>query len=533
MTLRVTAAGHETKVGDPIEWGTDDVEFRLQRAKGLVVEVVDRDGSPVTDYEVECAPCGAVTGPGSRVAGPRGPFAGGVATLGDVTSGRWLVCVYFASLPSLSFREIVDVPREGHRVVLTRDRVDTRVRVIDGDGRPVVGSDVQWCELFGETFEAKKVLVDAEVWRRNVGTKLGIVVIEGRTDARGEFVAPLQRGSRIGLRVNGIRHVPWSQDIVVAEDREIVVTVQRGARLVGRLLPPNALTLLRRYQSGRTLPSPPEPFGVRVASTGAGRSSLRPIEAAEDGTYVVEGLAAATCRLEFEWPVTFATKDFTTTTHRRHDLGIVTLSNQQEARLDIDLRGVLPGELEAKVFQNGSPFADQRCQLIGPFPPDGVEPAPSCSIGTDESGGFRVLLPPGRYCCGLIPPAGRRLGRDRLFRDCIIRTQEVVAVEPCGVAKATFTFAIGSLDVQVVDADGAPVPGAAVQLRRGEEWLPLPATKSDGHAIVDLAPGSYPLRATRSAEPATSTDWISAGDVVVTAANVTASSIRLAATAPK
>lgn len=515
VRLAATAAGFERCTSPPIEWGTEGVELRLRRSVGLVVCVLDRDGAPVRDFDVLCVPTSGPQGFARAVTGPAGPFADGTATITNVRSGSWMVCVAFPDAPSLTLREVADVPATGRTITLTTDAVATRVRVLDAEGRPVANSTVEWCELFGATFAKRSHVMRAEIWRGNAKTDYGVVVADGLTDGNGEFVVPLQRGRTFGLRVMGAGHVAWLRDAIVADDRDVVVTVRRGARLVGRVRPANALDLLRRYESEAPKSWERVPIGVRQVVPLQGprqldKVNLREIAVAADGSFVVAGLAPGNSRLEVEYPVVSGAGSGWVSVRETVDLGIVALRDGEDMRLDIDLAAVIPGDLVAHVVRNGVSFADARCQLDGPLAEDGGM-APSFSVRTDDTGAIRAVLKPGRYRVALRRMQGHEITAE-------ILAPEIATVVAAATTETTFTFAIGTLAVRVVDADGVAVRGAVVECRAGERRALLLPTDASGRATVDLSLGVHTMRVARTADGAAKNEWTDAGEVVVEAA---------------
>ncbi|MEO6593302.1 MAG: sigma-70 family RNA polymerase sigma factor, partial [Planctomycetota bacterium] len=128
VQLIASADGFESSPpGDPVAWGTTDLEVVLKRGGALVVQVVDEAGAPVPDFSVRCLP---VAGTGHQMVGSqdtrvraRGPFVDGIATVPGITPGTWLLVVEF-SHESLFLRVIdpLDLTSPSGRRHLVRAR---------------------------------------------------------------------------------------------------------------------------------------------------------------------------------------------------------------------------------------------------------------------------------------------------------------------------------------------------------------------------------------------------------------------------
>src|SRR5262249_42485600 len=242
-------------------WGTRDLEIRLVRGGTLTLRVTDGADVPIVHYSVRVLPRSRRQwGSDDGHVRASGRHENGTATVDGVTRGDWLLLVEFPAESGFDplyepFQQTADRPvRLDLRAGVAARRI---ARVLDADDRPVAGSVVQLCELLGGSLEHRMVL-RRDLWLLNAGNGPALVVCEGTTDADGRV--PLRGAAErtFGVNLLGPGHIPAQQSAVRLDvEGELVVHVQRGARLTGRVVPPEAVAELRRLAKadGNTFPA--------------------------------------------------------------------------------------------------------------------------------------------------------------------------------------------------------------------------------------------------------------------------------------
>ncbi|HEX6812546.1 MAG TPA: RNA polymerase sigma factor [Planctomycetota bacterium] len=481
----------KTEVPGEVAWGTRDLVVRLTLGSELALRVVDRDGMPVEQgrVHVEIADQRRSVPGGMRVL--RTNLVDGTARFDRVEPGRYRAIVEFSResglLPIFAPVECTGVAQQ----IVLRAGTETvrRLRVLTAAGAPVAGTRVQLCEMLGNDFDPGNVVHEPGTWFRPTGGGRVLVLEEGTTDADGSLPVRGPADRPMGLRVLGPGHVPVERcDVLFTTDAELVVTVEVGARLRGRIGPDGVMDELRRLAHGEDANAAAEarrPIVQLCRGENPRRYLPAPLrtdaESArfridDDGAFDVPGLPAGRWHVQVRY--WHASSDVAIT--KNVDVGDVTLRDGETTVLDPDLSRLLPGTLQAQVLRNGAPWANARLQLDcergvrADGRPD-VDPTP---IETDADGRFSHVGGAGRYSLRHVAFAGSR------------RAHETVDVVRGGTARGTFTFAIGTLALRVLDPAGLPVRGATVLVQPGDG---RGDTKDDGTVSFELSAGTVAL----------------------------------------
>lgn len=488
--LRLTATHDEfepTTTAEPVAWGKTDVVLTMRRAGGLAIHVHDEEQRPLTDFVVRVAPreSNRVSSDDHRVR-TRGPYEAGFATVPGVPIGKWTVVVEFATKEGRApvFTPIEVAGNGGHRIDVRAPKHVTRMlRLVDGAGAPVAGSKVQLCALEGGTFDANTRVMDYEQFFGNAGRGRALRLAEATTDAGG--TAPLvgPPGVKLGVAALGPGHVPLHcADVRLDLAEELVLTVALGARLRGRVGPPEAVAELRRLggEDARDL-------SLQLIQADGGKRMTVPSQhgderfsIAADGTFDIGGLPPGSWQVAVYYWVAFGSG----ATGKRLPTGVVTLTDGATTGFDPDIHGVLPGTLRATVQKNGVPLADAQIQWLGTLAgsqgADAGQEWVNAKTGAD--GRVTTLLRPGVYRCNV---TGQSRGNFHTSWECAESATIVVGQ----TTEQVFTVWTGTLQLTVRDGQGAVVPNLELIARRvaANGQVGVPTTDGQGQITVETA----------------------------------------------
>lgn len=473
----------------PCAWGSEGVELRVVRGSRLLLRVTDALGAPVPQYEVRLLPKGRQRQDGRDArARARGEHPDGTVVVPGFTPGDWLLLVAFPRSSGLP-----DLVQALHQPTNAPQRLDLRAlpaahrwaRVLDAEGTPIAGTRVQLCEGFGEPLTDRRPVWGRETWLTNYGNGGALRLAEGETGADGTFelVGPADRA--VGLRVLGPGHRPTAvSDVRLDAPGELVVRVARGARLVGRIVPPEAIAELHRL-AGLTAGEPfPASQTPRLRLSGEGRrvyptpaDDPRGLAVAADGSFDADGLPPGPWRVQVQaWETMPGGFPRISTTQNLGGTAVVLVDGRTEHH-DLDLASILPGTIEGVVLQNGVPLATTTISLQGEDS--------WTNLVTDAEGRFTATRRPGDYTLLAQRPVADQA---RPF----LRCPAPVRVVRGATARPTFAIATSTLRLQVLDAAGAPVPDLCVVARPGDDGLP--PTDAAGRLEVELTSGTITLQ---------------------------------------
>lgn len=450
MLLSVQHEGFEPAKSDKrFPWGSKDVALTMTRSGALAVHAHDDTGRLITDFTVRLLPRETSGHSDDGLVRARGPFAAGFASVPGVARGKWIVVVDFPSALQLApvFTPIEVTTTTGTRVdVLATGNAERTLRVLDGADQPVAGTAVQLClPLEGPFTEATRLLPIERLWSTNP-RNAALLLMDAPTGADGTLVLRGPRGRNVALAVSGPGHTPVRQgDVRLDVAGELVVRVSRGARLRGRLVPPEAIAELQRLDksAARTGRRPSislaQGQGQQLVRLPAQRDDKR-FQVAPDGSFEIDGLPPGTWQLVVRY---WRSSESGGATGKNAPAGEVVLRDGETTQVDPDMSSVLPGTLTGVVRKNGAPLANAYVNLQGAR--DGAP------VATDDEGRFTAALPPGQY--RVIVPSGG--GPDWPAAEAI----DVVVGK---TTEGTFDVWTGTVTVHVRDANGALVPGVTI-----------------------------------------------------------------------
>jgi hypothetical protein len=473
-----------------VPWGSVDVELRVVRAPALTLRVTDAAAAPVETFVVYLLPRNRNRMSSSDTrARAQGRHADGTVVVPGLTRGDWLLMVDF---PTSTGFESLYVPfrQEGgpRRLDLwALPPVRRTVRVVATDDTPIAGAVVQLCDPFGAPLDEQRMLMRREVWLMNRHATNALVLSDWTTGADGRVEVRGPGDRALALYAPGPGHVPLRQSgIRLDAGGEIVLRVSRGARLVGKIVPPEAVAELRRLANGEASDAFPVGYlphlalsaerGQRFPRNEVGVDDPAALRIADDGSFDATGLPPG----RWQVAVTGWIRNDNGASTNSFRGATVQLADDVTTTQDLDLSFVLPGTLEGLVFLNGQLFANGAVHLMGPDQ--------QRSVKTDAEGRFRANLFAGEYRVRAHRPMPPRGG---------VSLPCSTAVRVVRGATTTQTFAIGSapLRVTVLGADGKPVAGVALALRGADDtdtWLPL--TDAAGATATEVVPGALTLR---------------------------------------
>ncbi|HLQ38136.1 MAG TPA: sigma-70 family RNA polymerase sigma factor [Planctomycetota bacterium] len=495
------ANGYEgLRLAEPVRWGTKDLVLRLVRAGVLTVRVTDPQGLPISTFTVRVVPRDSLQWVSPEITSirARGPFDNGTANVTGVVRGSHYIVVEYPN--SSGFQptlQSIEVDARSMRLDLRAGAEATRtLRVRFADGEPVPATRVQLCELLGGTIDERTFVMERGSWFLLNGGKRVLVLDEGTTDAEGRFVLCGPRDRPVGLRVLGPGHPPIGlSDVRLDAGSELVVTVRAGARIHGKVVPPEAMVELRRLagvDTGGTFPLERRPSlrlwregGVMVPNPLVARDSLEKAAflIADDGSFDVGGVPPGPWQVQVvSWRVQ---KDLARTTSLAVANFIAADGLTEE--LAIDLQTILPGTIEGEVTLNGRPLGNTRVGLepAHATTTNGRAAEESAYLETDDQGRFTQKVPPGTYSLTI----HHRSDRQAWLR---LQASTMATVVRGETTRHTFALVAGTLKLRVIDAAGKPA--ANVEVVGQPENVRLSRTGADGTTTAELAAQTITLR---------------------------------------
>lgn len=471
-----------------VAWGTQDVEFRVRKAAALTLRITDEQGAPVDSYLVRLIQRNRSRWSSSD-SEPRakGKQEDGTVVIAGLTKGDWMLMVEFAAASGfcamqLDFTQDTGPKRFDLRAAPAQRRT---LRVVGPDG-PIAGTTVQLCDLFGSPLTDDRMVMQRDHWLMNSGNRNALVLWEGTTDGDGRVVMAGPGDRDLGVCVPGPGHLPVrlaSVSLGVAE--ELIVTVGRGAQLVGKVVPPEAVAELQRLAEGEPGKGFPEGSAPRLSLrrdrerfpkdhvSGQKKQDLR---IADDGTFRVDGLPPGTWQIEVEYMVLQGGSGSSRTV-----LGDqVTLADAATTTQDLDLSALLPGEVEGTVYWNGQPLASSSFVLQAA--------RGGSTVKTDAEGRFRTSTLPGDYKATRSEPTND----PRQWSS--IESATPIRVTRGQLTSVAVVFESGKLRATVLDGKGQPVAGVQLHTHGSERFGQVRITDVKGVAEFELTAGTVQLR---------------------------------------
>ncbi len=461
-----------------VPWGSKDVEFQVTRGATLTLRVTDQDNAPVLTYTVRLIPRnrGRFSSDDAKALA-QGQHDNGIVTLQGFTRGDWLLIVDFPSGTGLEslfepLQQTVNAPR---RLDLRAGAAAQRIlRVVGADGAPIAGSKVQLCETFGSPLTERRMVMRRQHWLWNAGGGHALVLFEGVTDAAGRVSLTGPGDHGLGVCLLGPGHLPLQREGIrldIAE--ELVIEVSIGARLVGKVTPPEALTELRRLAQvadGAPFPAEHQPR-LRLRGqdnrwfppSGVNDDDCEALRLREDGSFDASGLPVGSWQVEL---VHFKVTDRSSSSQGFGGQNVV-LVDGQTTELQLDLERLLPGTIEALVLHNGEPLANAVVTLR--------DEQQWMNLTTDAAGRFTQTCRAGEFTLLVQRPSNGRMLP-------MLRCATPVQVVRGQTTRQTFAVSSAAVVFTVLDPDGKPAAGVGLFTRPGNDQLP----PTDEHGKVEV-----------------------------------------------
>lgn len=467
-----------------IAWGTTGVEVVMQRRQGCTVRVVDRAGAPVETFALFLfRGHGVLDGGGLTLYASltrRGRHDGGVVALDGLDPGKNSVLVVprDPALPPSGLVPFVveaGVPTSEVLVTLPAAAALT-VALATGSGKPVAGSEVEIIQRFGGSdLEPTTRVRPLDGIDRGRGTPGHVAFGAATTDAAGEAMLSLPPG-RYVVRATSPAHVPLLEPVeVFAPATTARLAVVAAARIRATLGPAEALALLRTLGEGGE-----EPLAIVVTPSTGDAPPAAAVD--ENGHATVGGLTAGRHDVVVRyWLTTSPVRSGSVTL----PVATVDLAGGELRELEIDLAPLLPATTFGRVIAGGAPLADVHCFLRTVGERSSGRSLRSLRVATDSEGRYRGLVPPGEYGFTVTYPAQPGPGW------VVFQPEETWTLAPGESREQDFDFPLRRARIRFTTADGQPVVGHTVTIRRPGYHLPG-GLETDGDGRVEVFPA--PLR---------------------------------------
>ncbi len=472
---------------EPVAAGTQDLVLILGEGLALLGRVVDEDGNPLVKFTVRATRADAADGEeiewrfviGEEQVARTFSEKDGSFRLEGLTPGRWAVRTE-ASGFAPSETTIVTLPgMEGELVLVARRFAQLTGRVVDAEGGPVVGAEVQVIEP------------DRPVLR---------AAPSGTTNPSGRFVLRdlLLGGAIVSADAPG--HAPAAPLTVVLEPgsraAELVLTLRRGATLTGTVF---------------DLEGRPVPQAEVDVSLFDDRPDLEwtcfVVHTDDQGRYRFTDLAPGHWYVSADLTTTELATLFPGDDASREREGLVRgcsvdLEEGEERRLDLRPKNADAEAAPSGWIAPGPPVG--RIQVHGRFLVEGA-PVSGAEIGIEGP-----MLPEGPRGCHVDEDGVYRLGLDEpgeyRIRVCYAETElwRTVTVPDLPDVELDLLFAAGTVRGMLLDEVGRPIAGAFVHLRPttgyqpgwGHPSFPIVRTREDGTFLAErVLPATYDVHA--------------------------------------
>ena len=538
----------------PLAWGRTDLRLVLRASAGQVVQVVRADDDqPVEAYTLYAMPVPMPGQPSSSRDNTElsGLHPDGRATL-HLRAGSWRLLVHPGD-GSLAYSDLVpfEVSANGtaRAVVSVQPQLPQVVRVVRADGSPVAGAEVRRCLPPPDGPLDLELVMPLANWTRQVGGLRSYLLLEkGVTDARGEVVLHGGRQQTHALQLPGPDHAPCTVPAVrFGDGAPVLVTVSTGALLRGRCTPRESLQDLQalcRKLGGDPAGDRPrlQAPSLQLRGSSAARYPAQNearIAIAEDGTFAAPNAPPGDWELRLHLLQSMGGG----VGSLEVPVGRVTLREGETSDVVVDLAALQcgRGSVDATVLLDGEPLAD-TVVLPKAIVPDGsaaLAGRSSATMRTDAAGHLQFEGWQGRYQLFWSPT-------NDLFRGERIAAEETFELVRGQRTAVTLHLRTGTLRVRVLDAEGKPVAGVAVELvdAAGQWRATLPATDADGRSEQRVEAATFDLRALPAAllaqhpgragrrrqqpgEDPLAASLIPLGKVTVTAATATEATLHL------
>ncbi|MCP5042428.1 MAG: sigma-70 family RNA polymerase sigma factor [bacterium] len=467
----------------PMPWDGKDVVLEMRRIVGVDLEVVRAStGEPVERFAVV-------------------DFGGFVPTMRMRTHENGKVSLpksnglkrSFAVVPATSELAAtsileIDTTRERSRRIVLQDKVPMTVRVLDQDGAPVRGSEIELLDPRGKEVTGHEEIAYLEELKGSVQREQILGVTDSVTDSEGRAVLRAGVGTTgLMLRIRGSRHVEQIIRGVTVSQREMTVTVAPACSITGKVGSPK---LVRRLFDEHKAQQPmfgsktieKAPFGVFfVRGNELFPAGFRTFPISKSGEFEAVGVPAG------DWDVHLFLPDSSAFIDGTGWSGAMTsvkgLRPGDARKIEFEIGDRLYGDLAGRVVLDGQPCTNRSCTVALSTHDD--MPIMLRRVTTDAEGRFEakgLLVGHYRLDLSFTPEAGGRHGSLVLPG----------SVEVIAGRMATMDFVGQSRKVRcrLVDADGEPLSGLHANLRLGKIVMAQYSaqTDADGWFEIDLVP---------------------------------------------
>lgn len=509
VTISVRCTGYESSEGlTKYEWGRKDVTITLR--KGATVTVVVRDGDfgkPLERFGVRCF---GTRGPGARAADAtrlrnRGEHPNGVLELGGVLRGRQFLVIEPEGAEWLPSRgQEFEATEDGaplQEVTVWR-AVKKTVLVRSQDGKPVAGTKLELLRpVAGRPVDLKTRALEVSELSKGFW-QCAFLLDVGQTDEEGTLEMRGAPNETLVLRALGPGHAPVTSEVRFdGAEATIAVVVQKGATLVGKILPLEILSQLDGRgpeDAGREH----ERHGIGVALRLGIRGSVEfplghakaPIES--DGTFRIDGVPPGTWSVDLHYlDGPQGVKQSGTSIYSygsgSMQIGKFDLVDGEERHETFDLTKMLKAELEGILTIDGKPVEGGALAFDGLVDGSSDDRLLAQQIGIGSDGAFKALVWPARY--RLIVQTMRD-GKRRC-----VQTPELLALAAGEKLRRTFDFPSSLLELRIVASDGlTPIAGALLDIQVPAPSWPGSAERTDAQgrtSVLDLPAGPVTISA--------------------------------------
>ena len=349
LDLQVAAENCEQPVPRRVQWGQGDVQFVLAPAVAMEFVVRDPDGAPVRDYDLTLELTTRHPLRWEERHEP-GPHADGVVVCDGLPSGDYELTIEPRD-PMLCgcYEEpiVVDRASAGFVEIVLARAVRRTLRVQSVLGEPIVGARIE--RLAGTTRsedappDTRSSALSFQESRSTAGDNQVICFETHETDEDGAAVLCGPAGERFAVRVRDAGHLPMIvHGVDLADPSALVVTMQRGAALQGRLGPAGFVAWIEAFSQQD------DEASLTVAMSHGSPASRASAQVASDGTFTVPSLVAG------EWRVSLSSSS-SGNANMRWDLGTIALEEGQTVARDFDLAAAIPSRLRGTLALDGVP----------------------------------------------------------------------------------------------------------------------------------------------------------------------------------
>lgn len=449
-TIEVTADGYLSRR----DWvwniaDTSEQRIELKPTPGLILRVIDgATGSPIDRYSVH------IVSSHSWQAREREPTANhpGGKSRHLVEPGRWFVLVTPDASNHIPTAFVPFAMLSDHDVELTVpvwQEQTRRLVVTDGENR-LAGIDVELLDP-GDL----QVRRDTETIKfpkgRLGGVQLARIVQNGTTDADGSLVLKGPKAD-LALRLSGEGiALQIVQPIRLDEASEIVVTAQRGARLRGRIMPPEVARHI--YSASKVGPNDkPVPVGIRLLNGNVDLLSGKydheslhrylepPFPIDEDGAFDISNVPSG------PWHVVVCRGS------RNHATAKIDVPAGGDVECNLDLTALAPVQVTLRFLIDGTPAKDMFVNTLCFSTNDSFgRPHGSQTMGhTNDHGAIQIETIAGQLMMHVNAP---------IAPGSVATLITSLTVPRSGPQEHVIDLRIGSLDLTILQPDGKPAAG--------------------------------------------------------------------------